>query len=118
VVRLAVVEVEPAEHQALLFGVQRVQLRGGAVHHRVAFDEPGHRAAGCAVVTLAGECVRLLPHVIQPFVDPVDDLLFGGDLLRPDVGHSAPRYGVSWVPDENKRRSAPRNQHPGRFARG
>lgn len=98
VVRLAVVEVEPAEHEALRFGVKRPQLRGGAVDHRVTLHQSGDRAGRCPPVTLASERIRLRSHPFEPLVDPVDDLLLGGDLLRSDVGHSAPPVSASLGP--------------------
>ena len=97
-VGLAVVEVEPAEDQALLLGVEIGHLRGGAVHHRVALDQSGDGAAARPPVTLAFERFRLRPHLLEPRVDPVDDLLFGGDLLRSAFGHDAPPGSVlNWL---------------------
>jgi hypothetical protein len=90
VVRLAVVEIEPAEHEPLGLGVHGAQPRGGPVDHRVTLHQAGQRAAGGPPVPLTGERPRLRPHPLQPGVNAVDDLLFGGDLLPSDVGHSAP----------------------------
>src|SRR5262249_39966225 len=69
-------------------------------------------------VTLAGERVRLRSHRFQPLVDPVDDPLLGGNLLRSDVGHSAPPVSASLLPDEHMYRSAGRNHHSGRSGTG
>jgi hypothetical protein len=94
VVCLAVVEIEPAEHEPFGLGVQRPQLFAGVVDHRVAFHEAGARAGGGAPVAIPFEGTRLRPHCFDPFVDSVDDLLLCRDLLRSGVGH-LPNLGAA-----------------------
>jgi hypothetical protein len=111
VIGLAIVEVEPAEHEAFLLGVQRPQLRGGPIDQRVALHQAGGRAGRGPPVAFRGERAGLRAHLFHPRVDPVDDLLFGGDLLRSDVGHNAPPVRASFSTDEHMCSSGQKNRH-------
>ena len=92
---LAVVEVEPAEDDALLLTVQIGHLGGSAQDHGIAFDQAGHRSRTGAAVTLGLQRPRLFAHHLQAGVDLVDDLLFDRYLLCCHFGHDAPRF-VAW----------------------
>ncbi len=94
-VGVAVVEVQPAEDDALLLTVQIGHLGGSAQDHGVAFDQAGQRAGGGAPVSLYRQFPRLRAHDLQAGVDLVDDLLFDGNLLCCHFGHDAPRL-VAW----------------------
>ncbi len=87
VVGLAVVEVQPPEHQPLRLGVQRPQLRGGLVDDGVPLDQPAARAGDGAAVPLPGQLLRLRAQVLDAGVDPVHEGLLTGDFLGSRVGH-------------------------------
>jgi hypothetical protein len=88
VVGLAVVEVEPAEDETLSLGVDGSKLSGGTVDHRVALHESGDRATRRASVAIHGEGSGLGTRAFEAFVDHIDVVLFGGYLLRSEVGHA------------------------------
>jgi hypothetical protein len=73
-------EIQSAEDQALVLGVQRPQPGGRVVHHRVALDE-GARSAGPGQAQPFGlQSLGLLPQRLGPGVDPIDVVLLRGDL--------------------------------------
>ena len=112
-VGVTVVEVQPAEDDALLLGVQIGELGGGAQHHGVPLDQAADRARAGPAVPLCLQFLRLRAHDLQACVDLVDYLLFDGDLVV-CFGHSAPprrmfRCGVHG-PVENMCWSEPENR--------
>lgn len=90
VVRLAVAEVQPAEHQPFRLGVQRPQLLDRVANQRIALDKACGRTSGGPRVALPGEHVRPCAHRVDPLVDAIDDPLLAGDLLLSGLGHSPP----------------------------
>lgn len=84
---LAVEVVEPAEDQALVLGVERLQGLVRVVDHHVALEQHRRlledRFALCALaqlVALGPHRLGLGPQLGEPRVDPVDVCLLDGDL--------------------------------------
>ena len=84
VARLAVdhaLEVEAAEDQALVRGVELRDPARGLVDHRVPLDQAALVAQLPAVLALAGQLLRVAGGLLQLEVDPVDERLLGVNLL-------------------------------------
>ena len=75
-------QVETAEHQALVGGVELGDPLRGLEHHRVALDEPALVAEPAAVVTFAGQLLGGRGRLLQLDVHPVDERLLSRDLSR------------------------------------
>jgi hypothetical protein len=58
------------------------------VNHRVALHESGQRATGRPPVTLDSEGFGLGARIFKALVDHIDVMLFGGYLMRSEVGHT------------------------------
>ena len=96
-----VVDVEPAEDEALVLGVERGASLRGVEHQRVTLEEGG--PLGVADLDLsaelaAGEALGLdavgaHAGLLQLLVDPVDVRLFDGDLAGQLVGNALGRHG-------------------------
>src|SRR5690606_27908869 len=80
VTNLAAAQVQSAEDQTLVLGVQLPQPPGGVVHHGVALHERAGRAATGEPVPLPLGLLRLGPQHRNAVVDPVDVTLLRGDL--------------------------------------
>ena len=90
VVRLAVAEVQPAEHQPFRLGVQRPQLLDRVANQRIALDKACGRTSGGPRVALPGEHVRPCAHRVDPLVDAIDDplLAFDGPIAFDERGQN------------------------------
>jgi hypothetical protein len=75
------VQVEAAEDQPLVRGVQRGDPLRGLEHHRVALHEPALVAQVGTAVSFARDRLRALGRPLELLVDAVHELLLGGDLL-------------------------------------
>jgi hypothetical protein len=73
-------QVEPAEDQALVGGVELGDPPRGLEDHGVALDEPALVAQAAAPVALAREGLGRAGRALQLDVDAVDDRLLGCDL--------------------------------------
>ena len=74
-------QVEAAEHQALVGGVQGRDPLGGLEDHRVALDETALVAEVRTAVALARQLLGVLGGPLELFVDAVDELLLVLELL-------------------------------------
>ena len=74
---LAIEEIEPAEHQSVVGGIQRGDPLGRLEHHGVTLDEAAFVADVAAGITLRDQCLCHLPGRLQALVDIVDIGLFG-----------------------------------------
>ena len=82
-------QVEPAEDQALVGGVELSEPARGLVDHRVALDEPALVAEPAAVVPLAGELLGGEAGPLELAVHAVDERLLVRDLaLHELLGHA------------------------------
>ena len=95
-----VVDVEPAEDEALVLGVERGASLRGVEHQRVTLEEggplgvadldlPAELAAGQA---LGLDAVGAQAGLLQLLVDPVDVRLLDGDLAGELVGNALGRH--------------------------
>ena len=79
------VEVEPAEDEALVGGVELGDPLGRLEDHRVALDEPALVPEPAAAVALGGELLGAAGARLELDVDAVDVLLLGGDLTPLEI---------------------------------
>ena len=79
-------QVEAAEDQAFVLGVQGVPAPGRVEHHRVPLDQRAEGADSGELIALLLGAGRVPAQFGQPGVDPVDVLLLDGDLLLQDGG--------------------------------
>ncbi|MDR6117946.1 hypothetical protein QE370_001130 [Aeromicrobium sp. SORGH_AS981] len=94
---LAALQVEAAEHEAVVRGIQGRQAAGGLEDHRVTLDQTALVADVPTGEALGDERLRHLRGLVEAAVDDVDVRLLrcdlcGGLLLG---GHASPR--LSWV---------------------
>ena len=98
VARLLVVlgQVEAAEHETLVRGVQGGDALGGLEDHRVALDETALVAEVRPAVTLSGQLLGVLGGPLELLVDGVHELLLLRDLLlcHRVVGRRDPRVDL------------------------
>ena len=105
------VQVEPAEDQSLVLGVEGAQPLRRVVDHRVALDQRAGRAGAGQPVALALHPLRLRAQRLHPGVHAIDVALLGGDLrLARHLGH-----GRSFTPSQGRSASLRvwPGQHPG-----
>ena len=80
-----VAEVEAAEDQPLVRGVELRDPLGGLEHHGVALDQATLVAEPAAPVALAGQLLRSLRRRRELDVDLVDEGLLAGDLVLDEL---------------------------------
>ena len=114
-------QVEPAEDQPLVGGVELGDAARGLEDHRVALDEATLVLEPAAVVALAGQRLRRLGGVAQLDVDAVDEGLLVGDLAlgevithcgSPDFVRACFPVGLIWQTVKPTRRPAATRRNP------
>ena len=107
------VQIEAAEDETLVLGVQGVPAAGPVEDHGITLDERAERADAGELIALLLGLGGVLAELGEPGVDPVDVLLLDRDLLLQDGGVAqfgcAPRWCSACVP----RAAATRATTPG-----
>ena len=115
-------QVEPAEDQALVGGVERGDPARGLEDHGVALDQAALVAESAAVVPLACQRSGVARGLLQLDVDAIDERLLRGELCRQHIvcqenvplGSPTAAGGIPMVRVDNRIRSlrSPVQDHP------